>query len=250
MISAVLITKNEEKNIARCLKSIDWVDEIVILDSGSIDETLEIAKKFKAKIYTTKWLGFGKTKQLAVSHALNKWVLSIDADEEVSDELKTEIQNILAKNVSKNIFAYRIKRSSFYLNRLIKYSGWQKDYPVRLFNKEKCNFNDEVVHESVTVCQKNLSQIESKLFHYPYHSISHHVKKIDHYTTLGADKLFQKGQKSTIYFAILSSFAKFFKMYIIKMGFLDGKEGFVLCTLSSYSNFLKYIKLWAKSSRL
>jgi len=240
MISASIITKNEEHNIQRCLDSIQWVDEVVVVDSGSTDKTLEICRSYNCKIIETEWLGFGRTKQLAVDAATYEWVLSIDADEEVTTALKDTILATLNKPKADG---YTIKRSSYYLKRLIKYSGWQNDYPLRLFNKNAGQFNDAPVHETVVMNSNNLSSIEAPLFHYPYPTIESHIQKINLYSSLGANKLFQQGKQHTILFAFSSGGVKFIKMYIFKKGFLDGKEGFILSLLSAFGASLKYIKL-------
>jgi len=241
-ISASIITKNEESNIKRCLESVKWADEIIIVDSGSTDKTLEICQFYHCKIIETEWLGFGLTKQIGVNAASNDWVLSIDADEEVTSELKNKILELVQ---STKFHAFNIKRVSYYLKKRIKYSGWQTDYPLRLFNKQYGNFNDASVHESVVMDSKNASTIQALLYHYPYQSISSHIGKINLYTQLGAEKLFDKGKKTTLIYAVLSGIVKFIKMYLIKKGFLDGKEGFVLAVLSGFSSTLKYFKLWS-----
>ena len=242
MITVSIITKNEELNIERCLKSVNWADEIIITDSGSTDRTLEICQSYHCKIIMTEWLGFGLTKQIGVNTAANDWVLSIDADEEVTSELKNKI---LELTQSTKFHAFNIKRVSYYLNKRIKYSGWQTDYPLRLFNKQYGNFNSASVHESVVMNNKNTSTIQAILYHYPFQSIDTHISKINLYTELGAQKLFEKGRKTTIIYAIFSGIIKFLKMYVIKKGFMDGKEGFILAILSAFYSTLKYLKLWS-----
>ena len=241
-ISVSIITKNEESNIKRCLNSVKWVDEIIVVDSGSTDGTLEICKNYHCKIIETEWLGFGRTKQIGVNAATNDWVLSIDADEEVSDKLKDKILELVQ---STQFHAFNIKRVSYYLKKRIQYSGWQTDYPLRLFNKKYGNFNDASVHESVVIDGENTSTIQALLYHYPYQSISSHISKINLYTQLGAQKLFDKGKGTTLIYAVLSGIVKFIKMYLIKKGFLDGKEGLILAILSGFSSTLKYFKLWS-----
>jgi len=243
MISVSIIVKDEEDNIERCLKSIyNWADEIIVVDSGSTDNTLKICKKYNCKIHKTHWLGFGKTKQLGVDLTENDWILSIDADEEISNQLKKEIKDIIASNQFNGAY---IKRISYYLSRQIKYSGWQNDFPLRLFNKRFGNFDNATVHESVVLHKSKTLKICEPIYHYPYKTIHEHISKVNLYTTLSAEKLFIRSKKTSLFFAVLSGITKFIKMYLFKKGFLDGKEGLVLAILSSYSSFLKYVKLWS-----
>lgn len=244
MLSVSIITKNEELNIRRCLESVKWADEIIVVDSGSTDTTLDICRSYNCRIIETEWLGFGPTKQVGVIEASNNWVLSIDADEAVGDELK---EQILLSIQSGKSYAFNIKRISYYLRKRIQYSGWQTDYPLRLFNKQYGNFNNANVHEAVVMNKDydTIFTIQAPLYHYPYQSISSHINKINLYTQLGAEKLFNQGKKAHLTYALLSGLIKFLKMYFIKRGVLDGKEGFVLAVLSGFSSTLKYVKLWS-----
>jgi len=241
-ISACIITKNEEENIERCLLSLDWVDEIIIVDSGSEDSTKEICKKYQCRFFETKWLGFGKTKKFAVSKSTNNWILSIDADEEISIELKYKIQAFLKSPVLSGVY---IKRISYYLGNQIRFCGWQNDYPLRIFDKRKANFNENLVHESVVIEEGNTSKFKEPIFHHPYKNINEHLKKINFYTELSAQSLSQSGKRSNPIYAISSALVKFIKMYVIKLGFLDGLNGLTLSIISSYSSLIKYLKLWS-----
>jgi len=240
MISVSIITKNEEKNIERCLKSLHWADEIVIVDSGSTDKTLDICKKYNCKIVHTNWLGFGMTKQLGVKNSKNEWILSIDADEVVSDELISELISIAKLNLNES---YRIKRETFYLGKKIHFSGWNNDFPLRFFKKSLAGFDNKILHESV---QSNcpVKKIRAPIYHFSFPNVDSHLEKIILYSNLGAEQ--KKGNKKKIFFLypFFASFVKFFKMYLIKLGFLDGKEGLILAYISSFSSFIKYIKLW------
>ena len=238
--SVTIITKNEEKNIGRCLESVKWADEIVIVDSGSTDKTLKICRKYNCKIIESEWLGFGKTKKFAVDSATNNWILSIDADEEVTPDLKKEILGIL-DNPEFN--GYKIKRKSFYINKWINHCGWNKEYKLRLFNKQFGNFNEQMVHESVKLNGK-IAKINEILKQYTYPNISSHLQKIDRYSKLSATELFKNGKKTSIFMAILKGKIKFLQMYFLQLGFLDGKEGFILSLNSAYGVYLKYLKLW------
>ncbi|MCD6376533.1 MAG: glycosyltransferase family 2 protein [Caldisericaceae bacterium] len=239
-VSAVIITLNEEQNIERCLRSLDWVDEIVVVDSGSQDKTIKICQRFGARVIETEWLGFGRTKYFAVEQASHDWIFSIDADEEVSSALKARLQKIL-QNPDPQM-AYRIKRQAYYLEHAVRYSGWQKDYPLRLFNRRFGNFNLRSVHESVDFKGK-VQRIEEPIHHYTYPTISSHIQKMDRYTNLSAA---EADKSVTIAGSLLRAIFRFFKMYFLKGGILDGKIGFVLCFNSAFGIYLKYIKLWEK----
>jgi len=240
-LSAVLIVKNEESNLANCLASLTFADEIIVLDTGSTDNTISIAKQFTGKVYSLEvWNGFGNAKRTAVSYASFDWILSVDADEVVSDELSDEIKIVL-KSSKKHL--YRIKRKSYYLGKLINYCGWQNDYPKRLFNKNFANFNDKLLHESV-VGTDEIGTIKAPILHYTYNSISAHLQKIDFYTELAAIDAEKK--RSSVVSLLLRGMSKFIKMYILQAGFRDGKEGFILSLISSFGVMIKYMKIMYK----
>jgi len=241
-ISVTIITKNEEHNIERCLKSVQWADEIVVVDSGSTDKTLAICRQYPCKILESEWLGFGRTKKFAVNAATNDWIFSIDADEEVTTSLKEKILAIMNKPQH---HGYRIKRQSFYLHKLIRYSGWQRDYQLRLFDRRQGNFNEKTIHESVTV-SGSVGKIDEPLLHYTYPTIQAHVQRMNLYSELGAARLQEQGRSSSIAMAVMHGLAKFLKMYFLYKGFMDGRIGFVLAYNSAYGVFLKYLKLWER----
>ena len=241
-LSVVIICKNEEQNIRRCLESVKWADEIVVYDSGSTDKTIEICNEYSCAVFHNKsWEGFGKAKREAVNLAQNDWIFSIDADEEVSEGLKKTIVDIIAHTDS--LKAYRIKRDSFYMGKMIKYSGWQRDYTLRLFNRKNGNFNLKIIHESVEVDCK-IGRIYEVIYHYTYPFIKTHFTKMISYSELGAISAYQKKKQSSICKAYICGVAKFIKMYIINLGFLDGKVGIVLALNSSIGVYMKYIYLW------
>jgi glycosyltransferase involved in cell wall biosynthesis len=240
-LSVAIITKNEEKNIGRCLESVKWADEIVVVDSGSTDSTMEICKKYHCKIFQSPWLGFSRTKQIAVDYCTNEWVLVIDADEEITPNLKVKILDTIK---SPGFSGYRIKRRSFYLGQLIQHCGWNKDYPLRLFEKAKGKFDNKIVHESIEMSYGKTGTIEEVMLHYTYPDLHSHLSKIDAYTSLGAAELFEQGESSSISKAVMRGIFKFIKMYFLQLGLFDGKTGFVLCINSAYGVCLKYLKLW------
>ena len=239
-ISAVIITKNEESNIERCLKSLHWVEKIVVVDSGSTDMTLEICKSYYCKIVETEWLGYGKTKQLAVNSAENKWVLSIDADEEVAEESVIVIKNVL-KNPKHD--AYKVQIKSFYLAKMIKHSGWGSEFKLRIFNKEAGNYNDSEIHETVLI-EGEKPELKVEFYHYTYPTLEKHLEKVNRYSSLQAKELFDRGKIYSFMLIPIFVLNKFLSMYILKLGFLDGKEGFLLAYIYAFGVFLKYAKLW------
>ncbi len=240
-ISCVIVTKNEQANICRCLQSVQWMDEILVLDSGSVDETVKICKEFGCKVVETEWMGFGKTKRFAVEQAKYDWIFSIDADEEMTTELRETLQQLL--QTANPAAGYYIKRRSFYLGKRIRFSGWNRDYPLRFFNRKFGNFNEKEVHESVRIAAPK-KNIEDCLLHYTYPTIESHIQKIDLYSTLGAQQLLAKGKQASVFTAVMRGKVKFLKIYILQAGFLDGLEGLVLALISAFGVYLKYLKLW------
>jgi glycosyltransferase involved in cell wall biosynthesis len=245
MISAVLITKNEEANLEDCLKSLTFCDEIVIVDNDSQDKTLEIAQKYNAKMISTKdWPGFGPQKQKAVDLALGPWILSIDADERVSNELRDEILQVLKNPVANGFY---LPRLSYVCGVPIKHGGWYPDYILRLFKKSAGAFTKDIVHERVLV-SGHTDKLKNHLIHYSYKSFEEVIHKYNHYSTLGSDKLYNKKPNAHggFWIALARGLFAFFKMYILKLGFLDGKMGFILAVTSLETAFYKYLKLGLK----
>ncbi len=239
-LSAVVITKNEERNIARCLESLKIADEIIVVDSQSTDRTVEIAEKFGARVFANTWQGFGKAKQEGVSHASGKWILSLDADEELTPRLAEEIMDVIGKD--DNYAGYRLKRKTMFLGRWIYHCGWYPDYVLRLFQKAKGNFNNSIVHENVKL-EGRVRNLEGELLHYSYVNLEQYLKKSNCYTTLGAEEAFRQKKKATLFDIIIRPMVAFIKYYISKRGFRDGLEGFILSALSAIAVMVKYAKL-------
>lgn len=241
-ISACIITLNEEDNIDRCLSSLDFTNEIIIVDSGSIDKTIEIASKYNAAIYTRKFDNYVNQKNFCISKAKNEWVLSLDADEAISPELKSELLLLAERDFSCN-HGFEVPRITFYLGRWIRHGGWYPNTQIRLFQKSKGQFKGFLVHERVVV-EGNIKSFKHPILHYSYRNISDHLKFIDRYSNLAAAEKHALGQRSGVLLSLAKAFWKFFYMYIIRFGFLDGKAGLVVAVLGGYYNFLKYIKLY------
>ena len=243
-LSSIIIAKNEEINISRCIKSqLECIDEIILLiDDSSSDRTFEIAKIFpKVKCETIKWCGYSKTKQHAVSLTSNDWVLWIDADEVVSKELSQEINEF--KNSISVYSAYSIPRLANFLGRWIKHSGWYPGSAVRLFNKNKAHFNDNYVHEELNI-EGRIGILKNHIEHYTDPDIEHYFMKFNNYTSLAAQELIKNSKKFKITDILLRPFFIFIKMYVLKQGFLDGIQGFILAVFSSAYVFTKYCKFW------
>ena len=240
-LSAILITNNEENNISECLASVAWADEIIVVDSGSIDNTVTLCRKYTDKILVTKdWPGFGPQKNRALDRATCEWVLSIDADERVTNALKAEIKQAI---VDGKASAFRIPRQSRYCGRWIKHSGWSPDYVIRLFRRDSARFSDDIVHEKVEVLQGKLGTLKTPLKHYSFNSLEEVLNKTNSYSSANALKSYQRGKTSSLSKAIFHGFWAFFRTYILRAGFLDGREGFILAISNAEGTYYRYLKL-------
>lgn len=240
-IAAVIIAYNEEKNIKKCLESVKWADEIIVVDSFSTDKTFSISKKYADKVFNIKWMGFSKTKNFGISKARSEWILSLDADEIVSENLKKEILKTVK---STDLNGFFIPRKPFFMNRFIKHCGWYPSCQLRLFKKTKGKFDEsKMVHENVKITGK-AGYLKNDLLHYPYENIGKYFDHLNRYTNLAAESMRLKNKKAGFLNLIFHPFFTFFKMYFIKLGVLDGLAGFTVCVLSSFYNFVKYAKLW------
>ena len=230
-LSVVIITKNEEKVIEDAIKSALFADEVIILDSGSTDKTCEIAQELGAKVYQQDWLGFGPQKNRAVQLASNDWVFVLDSDERITDELKKELLEELKEPKSDGYFVARLNN---FFGKNIKTCGLYPDYTVRFFNKNKGKFTDVSVHESVQIDGKT-SNLKNHMFHLAYESIEEFISKQNRYSSLNH-------KKKSLLKAIFNPYWTFFKLFIIKKGFMDGWHGFIISKLYAQYTFLKYIK--------
>lgn len=240
MLSVIIVTKNESEHIARCLASVSWADEIIVFDSGSTDDTVEICKKHTPHVYETDWPGFGAQKQRALNKATANWVLSIDADEQITKELRSEIQ--LAMKNQQDTHGFEIPRLSSYCGKQIKHGGWWPDYVLRLFQKKEGEFSNSIVHERVIV-NGSIRQLKNPLLHESYTSLEEVLSKTNNYSSLGAKMLFDKGKNSSLIQAILRAVWTFFRTYFIKTSFLDGDQGFMLAISNAEVTYYKYLKL-------
>lgn len=242
-ISAVLIVKNEEKKLPDCLASLRWVDEIIVLDSGSIDRTCEIAETYNAKVFVNAdWQGFGVQRERAAQLASSEWVFMIDADERVTPELEASIRSAIQEEPA----IWQVNRLCWCFGRFIKHSGMHPDWVPRLYPRNKAIFDATRVHERlVNNHQLPERKLAGHLLHYVYESIRHQQQKAAHYAEEWALQRAATGKKTSLTSASLHALACFLRMYIFRRGFLDGKQGFLLAILLSQATFIKYAELWS-----
>jgi len=248
-ISAVLITHNEAENLPDCLASLqDWVDEIVVVDNLSSDDTVRIAQQHGANVLQTPdWPGFGLQKNRALDLATCDWVLSIDADERVTPELMAEIQSILATEPM--LKAYEIPRLSWYCGKFIRHAGWRPDFVLRLFERDSARFSDDLVHERV-VPTGNVGQLKHALLHYSYRNFSQVLHKVNAYSSASAQQAFASGKRSSVAGALGHGAWAFFRTYVLRAGFLDGSHGLALSISNAQTSYYKYLKLWQMAQDL
>ena len=238
-ITATIITLNEERKIARAIESLRCVDEIVILDSGSSDRTVELAEKLGARTIEVAWKGYANQKNLAADEASNDWILSLDADEALSEALEGEIWN-LKKNGPKHD-AYTMPRLAQYMGRWILHSGWYPDRKIRLYDRRKARWVGDFVHETLQV-NGRVGRLESNILHFTCDSLSEHLKTMDHYTTLAAAELASRKEPVHLRRLIFDPAWTFFRTYFLQRGFLDGLEGLTIAYMAAMYTFLKYAK--------
>lgn len=241
-----MITKNEASNIEACLRSVAFADQIAVLDSGSTDDTVCIAQKMGAEVsQSPDWSGFGRQKNRVLQLARHEWVLSIDADERLSPELQIEIKAVLS---DPQFDAYNLPRFSSYCGQYMRYSGWYPDRVIRLFKRDAARFSDDLVHEKIiTAC--TIGQLQSYLLHESFTSFEGVLDKVNRYSTAGAQILSQRGKKSSLSKAIGHALWAFFRTYIFRRGFLDGRMGLVLAISNAEGTYYRYLKLWLMSQK-
>ena len=238
-ISIAIICKNEEKRIRRCLESVQWADEIVIVDSGSTDQTLAIASEFTGKIFQYHdWQGFGYQRRIAEDKASNDWVLAIDSDEVLSPELIQEIKTVIKDANDRDVF--RFNRLTHFCGKFIKHSGWYPDRIVRLYNKTNCRYDDSFVHESVDCKGSKIIDLKGTLYHFTADSLEQYIDKRNLYAKAWAKRQFEKGKRVSIVQIIFRPLFAFFRHYVLRLGFLDGYHGFLISVIQMQYTFNKY----------
>ena len=238
-ISVVIITLNEEKNVERCLKSVQWADEIVVLDSYSSDRTVTICKRFTERIFQEDWLGYGKQKNLAAQKASHRWVLNLDADEVISSECALEIKKEL--ELGPRYPVYRFPRKNFFGNRWVIYGGWYPDWIFRFYDKDRVAFTETRVHESLVPIVE-AGTFQQPIEHYSYQGLEDYIARQNHYSTLSARQKIEQGFVAGWVDLLIRPPMAFIKAYLFKQGFREGFLGFFLASTMAFYTFLKYAK--------
>lgn len=239
-LSVAIITKNEEERLPACLQSVSFANEIIVVDSGSTDKTVDVAKAHGARVYIESWKGFSEQKQLAVNKCTNQWVLVLDADERVPKETARLIHELLKKTSNKTA-AYSLRRKNYLHGRWIKHCGWWPNSVLRLVDKSKGSFDGKTVHESWFTTHP-IVELDAFIEHLSFRNYSELIAKMDHYSTLGAEDLFKKNKKTHVMKPILRSVWMFFKTYFLELGILDGFDGLVISIMNAGGSFFKYAK--------
>jgi len=252
-ISGIVITKNEEENIACCLSSLSWLEEVIVVDSGSTDKTIEVIQKFpNTKLIEHRWLGFVETKKLAIKQASHPWILWLDADESISAELRKEIQEIFVNqtHLMEAFDGFEMKRRTYFLGQWIQHCSWYPSWILRLFRHESIRFSKSVLHESVQVSSKSrVYKLSNDIDHYSYPSLEKYFLKMVLYGKYSAHELEQRGYPVRLYDMILRPLFAFLRSYFLKRGFQDGLAGLIISVGTGFSVFIKYTSFYVMRKR-
>lgn len=240
-ISAAIIARDEADNISDAIKSVSFADQVVVGDTGSVDNTAEIARAAGAEVYNVSFEGFGNTKNKTFEFCRGDWIISIDADERVTPELAGNIQHLIADGP--RCEGYLINRLTYFLGKPVRHSGWYPDFLPRLFKKGRGRYSSNLVHEIMEI-DGDVEKVDGLLLHYSYKSLDRYLDKLNEYSSLSAREMLERGRKFNPLDLIFRPPLVFFKMYVSKAGFLDGFNGFILAVLSSYHVFVKYARLY------
>ena len=247
-LSGIVITKNNERTIARCIESLTWADQIVVVDSGSTDGTLQICRDLGAQVHTTAdWPGHGPQKNRALERATGDWVISVDSDEWVTPELRAEVERTLARADVKA--GYAVPRRSSFCGRFMRHSGWWPDYVVRVFRRDAGRFTDDHTHERLVVTG-SVGRLREPIMHEAITDLDQMIGKMNAYSTSSAHMKHAEGRRAGLVTAVLHGAWAFFRTYVLRLGFLDGREGFMLAVANAEGSYYRYLKLMLLSERV
>ena len=242
-LTVLIPCKNEERNIRPCIESARGIaDELLVADSGSTDRTMEIAREYGARIIEREYVNSANFKNWAIPQAAHPWVLVVDSDERVTPELASEIRTVIAG--TPRFDGYRIFRRNHIMGRPVRHSGWGSDHVIRLFKRDVCRYEERRVHADVIVASGKVGTLRGRLLHYTYWTFGQFVEKLDRYTTWAAQDLYDKGRRAGFVSLVLRPAFRFFRHYVLHLGFLDGRAGAIVSMLSAFAVHLKYAKLW------
>ena len=242
-ISVCVITFNEHRNLARCLDSVRWADEIIVLDSFSTDDTVEIARRYTSRVYQHKWMGYIGQKKLVKDMATCPWVMFVDADEEVSDELREEIEKRFSKPIPQELDAFEFPRLVRYLNRWIRHGDWYPDVKLRLFRKDRGQCGGQEPHDRIFVPGR-ICRLKGVLHHYTYRGIEDQIATLNRFSSISAGGKEAEGRRFHVFDLVFHPPFRFLRSYIFKRGFLDGIPGLIVSTSIAFGTFIKYAKIW------
>jgi glycosyltransferase involved in cell wall biosynthesis len=241
-LSAIVIAKNEAAKIGDCLDSLAFCDERIVVDSGSSDDTVALAEAKGARVVFNAWQGFGAQKNFALSLATGDWVLSLDADERVTPPLAAQIRQAVDAGQADG---YEMPRLSSFCGKPMRHSGWYPDHVLRLFRRGRARFSDDLVHERV-ICEGRVARLSEPLIHHPVEKLEDALSRMDRYSTAGADMIVQSGRRVSFATGILRGLWSFLRTYVLRLGFLDGREGFLLAVANAEGTYYRYMKAWLK----
>jgi glycosyltransferase involved in cell wall biosynthesis len=245
-ITVIVPTFNEEQNIEACLESVTWADEVLVVDSLSTDRTLEIARRFAVRVIQREYINSASQKNWAIPQATHRWVMVVDADERVTPGLRDEIKALLARGPDRA--GYVIRRVNHFMGRRIRFGGWARDKVLRLWDRTRGGYQVKEVHADVEV-DGPVGALNHPLHHFTFRSWDSYLRKIDRYTSWGADEYLGKGRRATVWDLVLRPPARFVKRYLLQLGFLDGIPGLMITGIDTWVVFVKYARLWERNHR-
>ncbi|MBS3965238.1 MAG: glycosyltransferase family 2 protein [Methylomonas sp.] len=245
MLSVIIVTKNEAENIVECLASVAWADEVIVLDSGSTDDTIALAAAAGARVIQTDWPGYGPQQNRGIASASHDWIFSLDADERITPELAKEIRSAIE---NEQFNAFDVPRRSWFISRFMHHSGWWPDRTRRLFKKGHARFSEHLIHANLTT-QEPVGHLNNPLIHYSFRDYHAVIEKMNRYSSGSAQDLYVSGKRGSLWLALVHGMWAFFRTYCLRAGFMDGQQGLILAIANANGTFYKYIKLWELQNR-